>query len=116
MAEFELKIGTAEAKNYASELKKAEDTYRKIVEELVTTKTQIQMNWEGDAADITDIITRIDAITEAFQVAIIPSLNQLHTGVTNYANEVDNIGKNTVDDQGKGTGGNGGNSNQNQTP
>lgn len=108
MAEFELKIGTAEAKNYASELKKAEDTYRKIVEELVTTKTQIQMNWEGDATDINDIITRIDAITGEFQERIIPSLNKLHVGVTNYATEVEQISNNTTDDQSGGTGGNGG--------
>ena len=105
--EFELKISTADARNYASELKNAEQVYKDIVENLLTTKTQIQMNWEGDAADITDIITRIDAITEAFQVAIIPSLNQLHTGVTNYAAEVDKIGSNTVDNQTGGTGGSG---------
>lgn len=107
MAEFELKIGTAEARNHASELKNAEQVYKNIVENLTSAKSQIQMNWEGDAADITDIITRIDAITGTFQESIIPCLNQLHTGVTNYADEVDRIGNTTVE-EGSGAGGSAG--------
>ena len=99
MAEFELKISTSEARNHANEQKNAEETYKNIIENLKAAKSQIQANWEGDATDINDIITRINTITSAFEKAITPSLNKLHTGVTVYAEEVDKIAGNTVNNE-----------------
>ena len=99
MAEIELKISTSEARNHANEQKNAEETYKNIIENLKAAKSQIQANWEGDATDINDIITRINTITSAFEKAITPSLNKLHTGVTVYAEEVDKIAGNTVNNE-----------------
>ena len=100
MDDFELICSTAEARSYATELKTAENLYLEVVENLKTTKTQIQSNWEGDTADINDIITRIDDICTTFESSIIPGLNKLNTGVNTLADDIDKIASNTVDDQG----------------
>ena len=49
---------TSQARTSASTLAEDAAYYTSLVEELRNASAQIQSNWEGDAADINDIVVR----------------------------------------------------------
>jgi len=73
--------------------------YQNLVSELKTAKTEITQNWDGDTADLTQTMTRIDMVTSVFEGKLIPSLQNLSLTVSDFADRID---ENAAHDAGDG--------------
>lgn len=88
---------TEQARSSANTLSADAAYYTTLVEELRNASTQIQSNWEGDAADINDIVTRIETVCGEFESKIVPTLTDLASAITSLADDVDTAASSTVE-------------------
>ena len=88
---------TSQARTSASTLAEDAAYYTTLVEELRTASTQIQANWEGDAADINDIVSRIEIVCGEFEAKIVPTLKDLSSAITTLADDIDVAASSTVE-------------------
>lgn len=88
---------TSQARTSASTLAEDAAYYTSLVEELRNASTQIQSNWEGDAADINDIVVRIESVCGEFEAKIVPTLKDLSAAITTLADDIDTAASSTVE-------------------
>ena len=60
------------ARDYCATLDAGVQYYTNLVTELRSARDKISANWEGDAAAIYDVISRIDQITSTIDASIVP--------------------------------------------
>ena len=96
---------TEQARTSAGTLSQDAAYYTSLVEELRNASTQIQSNWEGDAADINDIVSRIEVVCGEFESKIIPTLKDLSGAVISLADDIDTAASSTVESGSKSGGG-----------
>ena len=94
---------TTEARTYCGTLDSGVTYYTNLVSELKNAKAKIEANWEGDAAAIYDVVTRIEQIAAIYEQNIIPAMTGLSTSIVNFADEIDKVGGNTIDNPGNGS-------------
>ena len=97
---------TTEARNHCATLDSSVTYYNNLVADLKNAKDKINANWEGDAAAISDVSTRIDQIIAVFESQLIPSMSGLSTSIVEFADEVDKLSNNTVEQQSENDAGN----------
>lgn len=88
---------TSQARTSAATLAEDAAYYTSLVEELKNASAQIQANWEGDAADINDIVTRIATVCGEFEAKIVPTLKDLSAAITSLADDIDVAASSTVE-------------------
>lgn len=91
---------TAQAREQCAILDTGVAYYNNLVSELKNAKTKIQSNWEGDAAAIHDVITKIDQVTTIYESKIIPSMSGLSASIIEMADEIDRHQGNEIDNEG----------------
>lgn len=93
------------ARDYCATLDAGVQYYTNLVTELRSARDKISANWEGDAAAIYDVISRIDQITSTIDASIVPAMSGLSVSIVNLANELDKVTDKTVDEGGNTNGG-----------
>lgn len=90
---------TSKAREQCGVLDSTANYYTELVNELRNAKTKIQANWEGDAAAIYDVIARIEQVIATFDASIIPAVTGLSASVVQFAEEIDKVRNNTIDNE-----------------
>jgi len=70
--------------------------YQNLVLELKNARIEIIQNWDGDRADLTQTLTRIELVTSIFETTLIPSLQNLSVTVSDFADRVDELAANNA--------------------